>query len=331
MRATRCFVVVLCAVVCIVATGLGAAAERPTERASPAPQCNANAVVWRTEQPPANPEAGDVWANPKDGMEMVYVAPGEFAMGISDAEIEAWLREHRSDRRVDFAHEQPQFRAQLPGYWIGRTEVTNAQYLKFVQASGHRAPAHWRDGKMPSGLDSYPVVYVSWDDARAYCEWAGGRLPSEMQWEKAARGSDGRMFPWGNEWDPSRCRDFAQVASSTEPATRSMVLRWLGTHDPVREGPAAVGSYPSGVSPYGCFDMAGNVDEWCADWYDRAAYARDAARDMTPPKAGKYRVLRGGSWYGLTARCLRSTYRTARRPMRMFTFTGFRCARGAAP
>lgn len=271
---------------CLLSTSAVSAQARPTERVSPPPQCNPDAVVWRTPEPPAEPQKGDVWVNPIDGMEMVYIAPGESIMGTSDAEIDAWLKEHPEQKREWFADEQPQFRVNLPGYWVSRTEVTNAQYLRFVQATGHRSPDHWKDARVPSGLDDYPVVFVYWQDARAYCEWAGGRLPTEPEWEKAARGGDGRTFPWGFRWDESRCRLFQR---SDDPITAAEPG---GTN----KGPASVASYPSGASPYGCLDMAGNVWEWCADRSARDAYEPYARGDMTPPTQGTRRVLRGGSW-----------------------------------
>jgi len=243
-----------------------------------------------------------VWVNPKDGMEMVYIAPGGFTLGTSDAEIDAWLKEHPNDKREWLADEQPQRRVNLPGCWMGRTEVTNAQYLRFVQATGHRAPDHWKGGQVPPGLENFPVVVVSWEDAHAYCEWAGGRLPTELQWEKAARGTDGRVFPWGNQWDSKRCRNNAKVS-------------------------AAVGSYPAGASLYGCADTAGNVWEWCADWYDNEAYQRYAKGDLTPPKTGKYMVLRGGSAFSSNPGVFRCANRSSTHPGYGTRDLGFRCAR----
>jgi formylglycine-generating enzyme required for sulfatase activity len=312
---------------------------------SPPPECNPNAVVWRTPQPPANGEAGDVWVNPKDGMEMVYVSAGEFTLGTSDAQIDAWLKEHPGDKRESFANEQPQCRVNLPGYWIGRTEVTNGQYLRFVQASGQRAPEHWKDGKIPSGLESLPVVFVDWQDVRAYCEWAGGHLPTELQWEKAARATDGRIFPWGNQWDNQRCRNFEAITGNRYSDPRKLLSEmqdWHGSHDPVRDGPAAVGSYPAAASAYGCADMAGNVWEWCADWYDGEAYKRYARAsgseslrlgeaDLTPPAKGEYRVLRGGSWGYVDPGNFRCADRFGSDPGVRSDNDGFRCARDASP
>jgi formylglycine-generating enzyme required for sulfatase activity len=147
-------------------------------------------------------------------------------------------------------------RIELEEFWISKAPVTNRQYKAFVDATGHRAPDHWLRGMIPTDKEDHPVVYVSWDDAVAFCQWAGVALPSEQQWEKAARGTDGRTYPWGEaEPDKSRC-NFNNEVGDTTP----------------------VGKYPAGA--YGLFDMAGNVWEWCADWYER-----------------KYRVVRGGSYY----------------------------------
>ena len=125
-------------------------------------------MVWHGATPPTNPQAGDVWVNPRDGMRMVYVASGEFTLGTTDAQIDAWLKEDPADKPEWFKDEQPQCRVSLLGYWIGRTEVTNAQHERFVQATGHDAPDYWKGGKLPSGLEDFPVVYVTWEDAREY-------------------------------------------------------------------------------------------------------------------------------------------------------------------
>jgi len=324
-------------VLCLCSAGYAGAEARPTEKVAPPPEVNPNAVVWRTPTPPTDAQAGDVWVNPKDGMEMVYVAPGEFTLGTSDAQVDAWLKEHAGDTRDLLKDEQPQCRVNLPGYWMGRTEVTNAQYLRFVRATGHRAPEHWKGGQVPSGLDSLPVVQVNWQDARAYCEWAGGRLPTELEWEKAARGGNGRIFPWGNQWDSKRCRNFELITGrkyATVWEWWPALLSWVGAHDAAHEGPAAVASYPAGASPYGCLDMAGNVWEWCADWYDQDAYQRYAKGDLTPPAKGGDRVLRGGSWYDVLPRLFRCAYRYCYHPdfryNGLYDF-GFRCARDASP
>ena len=316
-------------------TPLMAAQERPTELVTPAPEVNAEAVVWRTPEPPANPEAGEVWVNPRDGMEMVYIAAGEFTLGTSNEEIEAWLADHLRDNRMRFLREQPQCRVSLEGYWIGRTEVTNAHYLGFMQATGHEAPGRWEEGRIPEGLEQFPVVFIDAGDAVAYCEWAGGRLPSELEWEKAARGTDGRIFPWGDEWDNSKCRNFESISGASYETTEESLEAfdaWTDSHNLRREGPVAVGSYPQGVSPYGCLDMAGNVWEWCADRYEENVYRRYATGDLTLPERAIFRVVRGGAWYMDSPMQFRCALRFSYRPdFRQLGGYGFRCAREAAP
>jgi len=210
--------------------------------------------------PPPEANIGDTWTRPADGMVMVYVPAGEFLMGSSDADSQA------SD------NEKPQHTVYLDGYWIDRTEVTNAQYRKCVEAGPCRRPECWDDENY--NTPDQPVVCVSWDDARAYAAWAGGWLPTGAEWEKAARGTDGRIYPWGN--GPPDC----------DKVNYSGCVGY----------PAAVGSYSLGASPYGALDMAGNAWEWVADWYDEGYYARSPAHNPQGPDAGDYRVMRGGAF-----------------------------------
>jgi formylglycine-generating enzyme required for sulfatase activity len=308
------------------------AQARPLERVAPAPSCNPNAVIWRTPEPPLHPQKGDLWVNPKDGMELIYLPAGEFTMGSSTAELQAWLEAHTGDEDSWFAEERPQCRIKLKAYWIGRTEVTNAQYRRFVEATGRDAPEHWRGGKIPTGLENFPVVMVEWDDAQAYCAWAGGRLPSEPEWERAARGGAARIFPWGNQWDRNRCRNLEAltgVRASSPEANAAQFDQWRAQHNVYRDGPAAAGSYPTGASPFGCADAAGNVWEWCADWYDGQAYERYAAGDVTPPAASatQSHLARGGSFADGHPRYFRCAWRAAYGPATREAFIGFRCAR----
>jgi len=194
---------------------------------------------------------------------MVFVPAGKFIMGSPAGEGED--------------DEHPQHTVNLDAFWIDRTEVTNAQYRKCVDAGACRV-LEWCSAYEDATRVNYPVVCVRWGDAQAYCSWAGGRLPTEAEWEKAARGADGRTYPWGNnEPDCSR----ANIGNCVEDAT-------------------AVGSYPAGASPYGALDMAGNVWEWVADWY--GDYPSGPQANPTGPSlpsggaAGGVRVLRGGSW-----------------------------------
>jgi hypothetical protein len=162
----------------------------------------------------------------------------------------------------DFMYGEEKMVIFLPEFWIAKTLVTNAHYARFVEETGYPVPQHWQDRyTYPDGMDNYPVVYVNWSDVTAYCEWAGGRLPAEEEWEKAARGTDGRLYPWGNKWISNFCN------------SEEMTLR----------GPNPVGQFsPQGDSPYGCVDMSGNVWEWTDSWHD--------------PEQ-RYRELRGGAYW----------------------------------
>ena len=191
--------------------------------------------------------------------------------------------------------ETPQHKVYLDDYWIYKTEVTVAQYRKFCQATGRQMP-----GLPDWSKDDHPVVNVSWEDAAAYAQWAGAALPTEAQWEKAARGTDARVYPWGNEWDGAKCVNSTQ---STKP----------------------VGGIPAGASPYGCLDMAGNVWEWCADWYDAGYYKNAPARNPTGPATSTSRVLRGGSWLTPVPDVFRAAYRFWLNPGDRNDYFGFRC------
>ncbi len=231
-------------------------------------------------------------------MEFIRIPAGKFLMG-SDP---------KKDREA-YSDEQPQHTVELPEYWIGRAPVTNAQYAAFVLAGGGKAPSHWRDNRPPQDKLDHPVVNVSWEDAVAYCAWLGRQtgqnidLPTEAQWEKAARGTDGRIYPWGNQKpDAQRCNYDSKVGDTTP-----------------------VGRYnPAGDSPYGCVDMAGNVWEWCADWFDASYYAKSPASDPSGPASGQYRVVRGGSWL-YVSRFVRAAYRNWNVPGLRDNSQGFRC------
>lgn len=222
------------------------------------------------------------------------------------------------------AIDRPQHTVDLPAYRMDKYLVTNAQYARFVAATGHRPPLDWKDGKIPQGALLHPVTMVNWHDAAAYAKWAGKRLPTEAEWEKAARGADGRRWPWGNTMDPSRLNTYYNVGSATD-----------------------VSVYATGVSPYGIFDMAGNVDEWVADDFlpyqgtdapadlfqgkvARVQNAEDRAMKLSDmvPVDRRYKVLRGGSWKGdpfATA----SYHRDYAWPNFASDFYGFRCAADA--
>jgi len=217
--------------------------------------------------------------NAKDGAEMVYVPAGEFLMGSEDAYI---------DRDPHTVY--------LDAYWIYKNEVMNAQYRQCIE-----------DGVCSGDLNKYPendypAVHIDWYDASAYCEWAGGRLPTEAEWEKAARGTDGQTYPWG-EADPN-----------------CSLAQYLGCSGET----VPVGSFPAGASPYGALDMAGNVWEWVADWYDADYYQNSPSQNPTGPTGGRYRVLRGGSWY-YDEGFLRASIRHRSSPGTWNSGYGFRC------
>lgn len=249
---------------------------------------------------------GSTMVNELDGMEYVWVPPGEFLMGSSDVD---WLAS---------SDEQPQHSVYLDGYWIAKTEVTVAQYRRCVEAGACTEPGS-SDGCTYNmvGKENHPVNCVSWEQAAAYCEWAGCRLPTEAEWEKAARGTDGRIYPWGNSFDGSKL-NFCDINCVYPHRNASANDRYEAT--------APVGSFPSGASPYGALDMAGNVWEWVADWYDRDFYAQSPAQNPSGPENGAFRVLRGGSWDN-TVRLVRSAYRHYGSPDHRYIYIGFRPAR----
>jgi len=199
---------------------------------------------------------------------MVLIPAGEFLMGSPKG--------FGSDD-----DECPQHRVYLDAYYISKYEVTNEQFSRFVSSANYKAEGSWKD-YAKAGKEKHPVVNVTWNDAMAYCRWEGGSLPTEAQWEKAARGTDGREYPWGNTWDGSMCnwRNGPKVAGMADMYRRT----------------TPGGSFPSDASPYGIYDMAGNVGEWCADWYDKNYYKSSPSRKPEGGKSGQSRVIRGGSW-----------------------------------
>lgn len=243
------------------------------------------AIAMARPQAPAQPVAV-----PGRPGEMVLVPAGEFTMGTDDGP----------------ENERPARRIFVSDFYIGAHPVTNAQYAEFVKSTGRAAPLHWQGGAVPEGLDDHPMVNVSWRDALAYCRWrseqanAVYRLPTEAEWEKAARGTDGRTWPWGNEFDPGKCNTFEGRKGETTPVT----------------------AFPRGRSPYGCYDMAGNVFEWTSSLYKNYPYKADDGREDL--EADGLRVLRGGSWLTPADNAC-SAYRFLISPGSRGDFVGFRC------
>jgi formylglycine-generating enzyme required for sulfatase activity len=252
-------------------------------------------------------EIGQTWASPVDGMTLVCVPAGEFVMGTDDG-----------------SGEGPAHTVILDAYWIDQSEVTNAMYQKCVGVGGCVLPEHQssdtrEDYYVSNQYTNYPVIGVSWEEALSYCQWAGRSLPTEAQWEKAARGTDGRIYPWGSQELSCQLANYRTDASS---GSREAYC--------VRDT-VPVGSYPGGKSPYGADDMAGNVWEWVADWDDGQDYSPSPAINPAGPASGIGRISRGGSWYDLPDE-LRSTVRFGNYSpdYRNEVARGFRCAQSAA-
>jgi serine/threonine-protein kinase len=238
-------------------------------------------------------------------MILLYIPAGDFLMGATDAEI-AQVQQTCSGCNLN--EERPQHTVYLDAFWMDQTLVTNRMYAQCVQAGRCLPPSDKSSSTRQTYYGNpqfaqYPVIYVSWDDAQTYCGWAGRRLPSEAEWEKAARGTDGRLYPWGSQAPSETLVNFNRNFKDT----------------------TEVGKYPAGASPYGALDMAGNVWEWVNDWFDSNYYSTSPARNPPGPATGKFHVLRGGSW-GISANGLRAAYRTSYDPAILLINVGFRCA-----
>ena len=236
---------------------------------------------------------------------MVFVPAGEFTMGS------------RGEDEYAGPDERPNHQVYLDDFFIDQYEVTTSLYAKFLQETERSPPEYWPK-KVLKEHGRKPVIGVTWEDANAYCQWAGKRLPSEAQWEKAARGTDQRLYPWG------------KVPPSQKLAN---INKSFGYRD--YRVLTDVGSFPEGKSPYGAYDLAGNVWEWVADWYDGKLYqqredARELVKNPSGPNKGREKVLRGGTWNDFVDHSMRSTYRYRHFPSGRDNYFGFRCAQDAS-
>jgi formylglycine-generating enzyme required for sulfatase activity len=236
-----------------------------------------------------NPQGHEEYWRVKDGAMVVKVPAGETLMGSPEGEGEP--------------AERPQHRVYISEFLIDKTEVTWRQFRKFAEAEGTPLPP----APVWGTPEDYPVSFILWEEAKGYCEWVGGRLPTEAEWEKAARGTDGRRYPWGSQWDPRRCNSIRG-----------------GEHQP-----ESVGSFPNCLSPYGVLDMPGSMWEWCGDWYGESYYAESPFRDPTGPTSGRrVGVMRGGGWMSQPL-WLRAAYRFKAPRSTRKADHGFRCAQDA--
>ena len=234
---------------------------------------------------------------------VVLVPAGEFTMGLGGARAKKIVGTLRGMVKYHDSS-APAHKVNVGAFYMDKYEVTNENYKKFVEATNHQIPLHWEDagGDIPSGKEKHPVVFVNWEDASAYCKWASKRLPTEVEWEKAARGTDGRLFPWGD--------NFSRKNLNFDKSRKNDTTK--------------VGSYPKGVSSYGCFDMAGNVWEWTADNY--LPYPGNKHKDEF---YGKERyVLRGGSYLDTKYDAV-TTMRSKFTPVTDDENVGFRCAKSS--
>ena len=239
--------------------------------------------------------------NPVDGAEMVYIPPGEFLMG-ADSDPDAKK------------NEKPSHKVYLDGFYIYKYEVTYRQFKKFLRETGYKPLGNWKRGDKP-GREDHPVMYTTYPDVEEYCRWAKVKLPTEAQWEKAARGTDGRKFPWGEKWNPENC-------NNADLSGKQILSAMADIHN--GRGTLPVGSVPGDMSPYGVMDMAGNINEWCRDWYKSGYYKKSPEKNPQGPEKGTERSTRGGAWSMKMQRC-RATSRWSGSVESNLDDYGFRC------
>ncbi|PQV64892.1 iron(II)-dependent oxidoreductase [Abditibacterium utsteinense] len=269
--------------------------ETPAAPAPVAPAPVAPAPVAPAPVAPAPVAPAPVAPAPVAPENMVLIAGGEGWMGTDDADSSN--ENQRDNVPLNANDARPRHRVKVAPFFLDKTMVTCAQYKKFCDATGTPAPPDWNGGAVPTGKADFPVFRVNWYEASAFANWAGKRLPNESEWERAARGEEGRIYPWGNDWDPSK-------------------LVWDSG------GPRAVGSKPEGASPQGVLDLAGNGFEWTSSWFD----AYPGAPVKVPEFGQSLKVVRGGGWRGADF-LPKGWYRGVNRPQSRIEWVGFRCAK----
>ncbi|MCB2222741.1 MAG: formylglycine-generating enzyme family protein [Actinobacteria bacterium] len=286
---------------------------------------------WEQLQGAAELPPRIVWA--EDRREMALIPAGAFIMGTTEADARQMVDEYEWSLPWAMA-ETPQRQETLPDFYLDVVPVTHDEYVRFLAANpDHPVPVvdepgaepyNWdeQSRRPPETLLDHPVVLVSWDDAHAYSRWVGKALPSEEQWEKGARGEDGRRYPWGDAWDQERL-NCAERLTTSEMLKVSQWQEWWAENDTLLQSvrTTAVGEFPAGASPHGLLDMAGNVWEWCDSWYD--AYPGSQAEHENFGR--RFKVMRGGSWMG-TRRNVRCAFRLRNPRETQLNNLGFRCA-----
>jgi formylglycine-generating enzyme required for sulfatase activity len=267
--------------------------------------------------------------NPKDGAEMILIPDGTFQMGTNEDEIDDQFRRFgfQSDWKKHALDEMPRHRKSVKAFFIYRDEVTNAQYQKFIVAIGQDPPAHWRGNEFPKDQANHPVVNINWEDAQAYCRWAGTRLVTEAEWEYAARGAEPkqgdpvRIFPWGVDWNRGLANS-ASYHAGKELIDAAGWKTWYASYDEQRFPlTKPVGSFAKTTSPFGVHDLAGNAWEWVAD-----VYQPHSDRNQKKDSSETRRVVKGGSWANVAFH-LRCADRQPFAPKTRNLYIGFRCAK----
>jgi len=242
----------------------------------------------------------------RDDAPMVLVAAGPFTMGSNDG----------------LPNERPEHTVTLDAYYIDQYEVTLSLYRKFLEVEKHEPPLTW-DDEAASTVGDRPAIGIKWKSAAAYCQWAGKRLPTEAEWEKAARGTDGRRYPWGN------MQPFVDIANYNRGVWVSEAITLVAVTSGLEGMSVRHGLKEGGRSPFGVFHMAGNAAEWVGDWYERDYYRKSPGKNPSGPPTGEKRVLRGGSWADVPS-ALSVTARFSADPDFEDRTTGFRCAMNVA-